>query len=155
MTKREHSNHDRHEDHAKSDEKYTKPELREKIKAEVRDGDRGGKPGQWSARKSQLLVHEYEKHGGGYTTEKRDADQKHLAQWGDEEWTTEDGKPARRDGEMHRYLPKEAWDRMSQKERAEADAKKVTDGKGEIQYVANTEAAREARKEVSKEHEKG
>ena len=152
MTKREHSNHDRHEDHAKSDEKYTRPELREKIKAEIRDGDKGGKPGQWSARKSQLLVHEYEKRGGGYTTEKRDDDQKHLEQWGEEEWTTADGKPADRDGEMHRYLPKEAWDRMSPKERKEADAKKVKSGNGETQYVANTEPAKEARRVVSQEH---
>ncbi len=27
--------------------------------------DKGGKPGEWSARKSQLLVQEYEKQGGG------------------------------------------------------------------------------------------
>ncbi len=55
---------------------------------------------------------------------------------------------------MHRYLPKEAWDRMSAKERKEADAKKVRNSKGETQYVANTEAAKEARREVSKEHRK-
>ncbi len=156
MTKREHSTHDGHEDqdHGKNDHKYTEPELREKIKAAIREGDKGGKPGQWSARKSQLLVHEYEKQGGGYTTEKRDDVQKHLEQWGDEEWTTADGKPAERDGEMHRYLPKEAWDRMSEKERKEADAKKVRNSKGETQYVANTEAAKAARGEVSREHRK-
>ncbi len=68
------TNHDGSAHHGKDDEKYTKPELREKIKAEVREGDKGGRPGQWSARKSQLLVHEYEKRGGGYTTEQRDDD---------------------------------------------------------------------------------
>ncbi len=74
MTKREDSTHEGHEDHGKSDEKYTRPEQREKIKAEFREGDKGGKPGKWSARKSQLLVLEYEKQGGGYTTGKRDDD---------------------------------------------------------------------------------
>jgi len=32
-------------------EKYTDPDLREEIKEEVKAGDKGGKPGQWSARK--------------------------------------------------------------------------------------------------------
>ena len=55
---------------------------------------------------------------------------------------------------MHRYLPKEAWQRMSPKERREADAQKVRNSKGDTQYVANTEAARKARKAVSEEHRK-
>jgi hypothetical protein len=49
-----------------SPENYTKPELREKIKKEVIAGDKGGRPGQWSARKAQLVTHEYEAEGGGY-----------------------------------------------------------------------------------------
>lgn len=32
-------------------EKYTDPELRDEIKKEVHNSDKGGKPGQWSARK--------------------------------------------------------------------------------------------------------
>ena len=71
--------------HDSGDDKYTRPELREKIKGQIREGDKGGKPGQWSARKSQLLVNEYEKHGGGYTSDERDDSQKHLEQWQDEE----------------------------------------------------------------------
>ncbi len=55
------------------DEKYTEPELRRKLKEEIRASDKGGKKGQWSARKSQLLVHEYEKHSGGYKGEKDEA----------------------------------------------------------------------------------
>ena len=143
---------DGHGDHANGDDKYTKPELREKIKEQIREGDKGGRPGQWSARKAQLLVNEYEKQGGGYTTDKRDDSQKHLEQWQDEEWTTADGKPAERDDVMHRYLPKEAWEKMSAKERRDADAEKVRNSKGDTQYVANTKAASEARKEVSEEH---
>ena len=52
------------------EEKYTDPELREKVKEEIRASDKGGKKGQWSARKSQLLTQEYEKRGGGYKGEK-------------------------------------------------------------------------------------
>ena len=51
------------EDYAKD---YTHPELRERLKEEIKAGDRGGAPGKWSARKSQLLTQEYEKQGGGY-----------------------------------------------------------------------------------------
>ena len=72
------------------EEKYTDPELREKLKEEIKASDKGGKPGQWSARKSQLLVHEYEKAGGGYKGGP-DETQQHLAQWTEEEWQTADG----------------------------------------------------------------
>jgi len=46
---------------------YTKPKLRESIKDRVMASSKGGKPGQWSARKAQLLSQEYEKKGGGYS----------------------------------------------------------------------------------------
>ena len=48
------------------DNKYTKPEVRENIKDRVMAGSKGGTPGQWSARKAQLVAQEYEKAGGGY-----------------------------------------------------------------------------------------
>ena len=51
---------------SQEDNKYTKPELRERIKDRIMASSKGGKPGQWSARRSQLLVQEYEKAGGGY-----------------------------------------------------------------------------------------
>jgi len=44
---------------------YTKPKLREKLKAKIMAGSKGGKPGQWSARKAQLLAQEYKSAGGG------------------------------------------------------------------------------------------
>ncbi len=69
--------------------KYTKPELRERIKDRIMAGSKGGKPGQWSARKSQLLVQEYEKAGGGYQGGK-DKKQKDLEKWGKEKWQTKD-----------------------------------------------------------------
>lgn len=51
---------------------YTDPELRERLKEEIKASDKDGKPGQWSARKSQLLNREYEQHGGGYKGDKTD-----------------------------------------------------------------------------------
>ena len=52
-------------------------------------GSKAGKPGQWSARKSQLLAQEYEKAGGGYSGEKTEK-QKSLEKWGKEKWQTKD-----------------------------------------------------------------
>ena len=69
--------------------KYTKPELRERIKDRIMAGSKGGKPGQWSARRSQLLAQEYEKGGGGYQGGK-DSKQKSLEKWGKEKWQTKD-----------------------------------------------------------------
>lgn len=45
---------------------YTKPTLRKKLFKQIMAGSRGGNPGQWSARKAQLLAKEYEAAGGGY-----------------------------------------------------------------------------------------
>ena len=47
---------------------YTKPGLREaKIFNRIKSGGKGGKPGQWSARKeAQMLAKAYKKAGGGY-----------------------------------------------------------------------------------------
>jgi len=47
---------------------YTKPALRKRIFQRIKAGSKGGKPGQWSARKAQLLATSYKKAGGGYTT---------------------------------------------------------------------------------------
>jgi hypothetical protein len=45
---------------------YTKPALRKRLFEKIKAGTRGGKAGQWSARKAQLLALEYKKAGGGY-----------------------------------------------------------------------------------------
>ena len=45
---------------------YTKPKLRERIKNRIMAGSKGGRPGQWSARKAQMLARAYKKAGGGY-----------------------------------------------------------------------------------------
>ena len=132
---------------AKDEEKYTDPDLREEIKEEIKASDKGGRPGQWSARKSQLLAREYEKRGGGYKGDK-DESQKNLEKWTDEEWQTQEGDSrARSANETARYLPKEAWEKMSDEEKRETEKKKREGSKQGQQHVANTEKAKQARKE--------
>jgi hypothetical protein len=126
--------------------RYTDPALRERLKGEITAGTRGGKAGQWSARKAQLLARAYEEAGGGYTG-KRDARQQHLAEWTAEEWTTADGRPAERGDGTHRYLPQEAWEKLTPAQRRATDRKKVAGSRRGRQFVANTEPARRARKE--------
>jgi hypothetical protein len=45
---------------------YTKPTLRKQLFEKIKASDKGGAPGTWSARKSQLLAREYKTQGGGY-----------------------------------------------------------------------------------------
>jgi hypothetical protein len=45
---------------------YTKPEMRKRLFNKIKAGTKGGDPGEWSARKAQLLASEYKKAGGGY-----------------------------------------------------------------------------------------
>ena len=46
---------------------YTKPTMRKSLFNSIKAGGKGGNPGQWSARKAQLLASRYKKSGGGYT----------------------------------------------------------------------------------------
>ena len=45
---------------------YTKPGLRKSIFERIKAGGKGGAPGQWSARKAQMMALQYKKAGGGY-----------------------------------------------------------------------------------------
>ena len=45
---------------------YTKPALRKRIFNRIKAGNKGGRAGQWSARKAQMLARAYKKAGGGY-----------------------------------------------------------------------------------------
>ena len=131
---------------------YTDPKLRDRLKAEITAGDKGGKPGQWSARKAQLLAREYEKAGGDYKNgkQKKTETQKHLDSWTEEDWKTADGKPADRAGGTTRYLPAEAWDKLTPAQKKATNAKKQTGSKQGKQHVENTADARKARKNATK-----
>ncbi|GGJ97899.1 Rho termination factor N-terminal domain-containing protein [Pseudomonas matsuisoli] len=103
--------------------KKTDPKLWEKVKDQITKGDKGGKPGQWSARKAQLAAHEYQKQGGGYEGGK--SKDNHLERWTEQEWDTKSGKQSGETGE--RYLPKEAREKLTDKEYARSTQKKRAD----------------------------
>ena len=112
--------------------KKTDPKLWDKVKDEVTEGDKGGKPGQWSARKAQLAVHDYKAEGGGYEGEK--SKDNHLHQWTEEDWGTKSGKPSGETGE--RYLPKKARKHLTDEEYKRTTAKKRADTKKGRQFSA-------------------
>ncbi len=101
----------------------TDPKLWDKVKTEVTKGDKGGKPGQWSARKAQLAVNEYKHEGGGYNGEK--SPDNHLVEWQREDWGTKSGQESGKTGE--RYLPKQAREALSDSEYKRTTAKKRAD----------------------------
>jgi hypothetical protein len=107
---------------------YTNPALRERIKNKVMASSKGGKPGQWSARKAQLVAQEYKKAGGGYSGSKT-SKQKSLSKWTKEDWGTKSGKPSTQGGKAtgERYLPKKARAKLSSSEYAKTSAKKRED----------------------------
>ena len=45
---------------------YTKPAMRKRLFESIKAGTKGGKAGQWSARKAQMLAKRYKENGGGY-----------------------------------------------------------------------------------------
>ncbi|MFY9294057.1 MAG: hypothetical protein WAP03_25690 [Methylorubrum rhodinum] len=103
--------------------KKTDPKLWDKVKKEVTQSSKGGKPGQWSARKAQMATSEYKKEGGGYAGRKTDDNS--LKQWTDEEWGTKSGEESGKTGE--RYLPKKAREKISDSEYKRSTAKKRAD----------------------------
>jgi len=126
------------------EEKYTHPELRRRLKDEILASDKGGRQGQWSARKAQLLVQRYEAEGGGYRRA-RDEEQRSLERWSAQDWQTVVGDgDADQDRGMRRYLPALAWAMLTDEEQAQAEqTKRETDDAGQ-QCAAWPEAVREA-----------
>lgn len=106
------------------------PKLWETVKEEVTAGAKGGRKGQWSARKAQLAVAEYKKRGGGYKGGKDEDNSLHR--WTEEEWGTKSGKESGETGE--RYLPKKARDALSDGEYRRTTAKKRADTKQGKQF---------------------
>tara|TARA_R100001198_G_C5226001_1_gene206602 strand:- start:707 stop:967 length:261 start_codon:yes stop_codon:yes gene_type:complete len=45
---------------------YTKPAMRKRLFEQIKAGSKGGRSGQWSARKAQMLARQYKAKGGGY-----------------------------------------------------------------------------------------
>lgn len=119
---------------------YTKPDLRENLKKKIMASSKGGDPGEWSARKAQLLATEYEKKGGGYQGGKTEA-QKSLTKWTGEKWKTSDGSPS--EGKK-RYLPEKAWDKLTPAQKAATNRAKAEGNRAGKQFVKQPEAAKKA-----------
>lgn len=99
------------------------PALWEKVKAEVTAGDKGGRPGRWSARKAQLASHLYQERGGGYVGRKSGGNS--LRRWTEEGWGTKSGRKSGETGE--RYLPERARAALSDSEYRRTSEKKRAD----------------------------
>lgn len=106
--------------------KKTDPALWGKVKDQVTRGDKGGRKGQWSARKAQLASQEYQKQGGGY--EGRKSEDNSLQQWTNEDWGTKSGRKSNDSGE--RYLPKKARDELSDEYRRTTKKKRQDTARG-------------------------
>ncbi len=106
-----------------------------RIVASVKAGSKGGKPGQWSARKAQLATQRYKKSGGTYTGGKTKA-QKSLSKWTKEDWGTKSGKPSTQGKEAtgERYLPKKVREGLTKKEYEATSRKKREDTKKGKQF---------------------
>lgn len=110
----------------------TNEKLWSSVKASVKASSKGGKPGQWSARKAQLAGKMYTDRGGGYTGPKTAA-QKSLSKWSNQKWQTRSGKPSGKTGE--RYLPEKAIKSLSPAEYAATTRAKRAGTKAGKQFV--------------------
>jgi len=126
---------------------YDQPQLRLRLRQQIMAGSKGGRAGQWSARKAQLLTQAYERAGGGYSGP-RTAAQRSLRRWSAERWRTSDGRPAIQGSSTRRYLPDAAWRRLSPGQRAATNRKKLEGSRRGRQFIANTRAAAQAGRRV-------
>lgn len=110
--------------------KKKNPGLWKRIVARIKSGSKGGKAGQWSARKAQLAVAAYKKAGGGYSGKKSKSNS--LAKWTKQKWRTSDGKPSKG---KKRYLPDKAWKSLSASEKAATNKAKAEGNKKGKQFV--------------------
>ena len=114
--------------------KKTNPQLWNRVKNEVKASGKGGKPGQWSARKAQLATQKYKARGGGYSGAKSSGNS--LKKWQREDWGTKSGKNSTqgKDATGERYLPKKKRDSLTKKEYAATSRKKREDTKKGKQF---------------------
>lgn len=83
----------------------TNESMWKRIVNNVKKSGKGGKPGQWTARKAQLAVALYKKKGGKYKSRK--SENNSLSRWSKQKWRTRSGKPSvmGRNATGERYLP--------------------------------------------------
>lgn len=103
----------------------THPRIWSRIQKDFLNGDKGGLPGKWNARKAQLAVKEYkryvlEKYGdSGYKEPKKKnhKETNSLAKWTEEDWGYVCGPDSR-------YLPKKVRDQLTPAEKREETRRK-------------------------------
>lgn len=110
--------------------KKKNPGLWKRIVARVKAGSKGGKKGQWSARKAQIATARYKKAGGGYSGKK--SSKNSLSKWSKQKWRTSDGKPSKG---KKRYLPDKAWKSLSASEKRATNRAKAEGNKKGKQFV--------------------
>jgi len=110
--------------------KKKNPGLWKRIVARVKAGTKGGRAGQWSARKAQLATSKYKKAGGGYSGKK--SSKNALSKWTKQKWRTSDGKPSKG---KKRYLPAKAWKSLSASEKRATNRAKAEGNKEGKQFV--------------------
>jgi len=110
--------------------KKSNPGKWKRIVAAVKAGAKGGRPGQWSARKAQIAVARYKKSGGGYSGPKESSNS--LSKWSKQKWRTSDGNKS--EGKK-RYLPDAAWKALSSAEKAATNRAKAAGNKQGKQFV--------------------
>ncbi|KQT53128.1 hypothetical protein ASG43_19300 [Aureimonas sp. Leaf454] len=110
----------------------TDPALWDQVKAEVTKGTKGGKAGQWSARKAQLATHEYQERGGDYVGGR--SEDNSLSRWTEEDWGTKSGRDSDETGE--RYLPRKAREHLTDAAYRRTTAKKRSDTRKGLQFSA-------------------
>ena len=113
-----------------SSAKKSNPAKWKRIVAAVKAGSKGGRPGQWSARKAQIAVARYKKSGGGYSGAKKKSNS--LSKWSKQKWRTSDGKPSKG---KKRYLPDAAWKSLSAAEKKATNRAKAKGNKKGKQFV--------------------
>jgi len=130
---------------AQDDSKYTDPEMRQEIKEDIQEGDKGGAPGQWTARKAQLTAKEYENQGGEYTTEKKDESQQNLTNWGDKENKAEEESKKEESGDKQeeKEAAKDDSNEQAEKEKEAADEKEAEPAAEEQSEAPADEPAKE------------
>jgi hypothetical protein len=118
----------------------TKPALWKRIVSSVKSGSKGGRRGQWSARKAQIATARYKKAGGGYKGRK--STKNSLSKWTKQKWgyvTKGDAKKPRR--KRGRYLPEKVRKKLTPSQKAYTNRKKrqaTAKGKQRAKYTKKT-----------------
>ena len=123
----------------------TKPKLWKRIVASVKSGSKGGRPGQWSARKAQIATARYKKAGGGYRGKKSSINK--LTKWSKQKWDyVSKGDKKKPRAKRGRYLPESVRKSLSKSEKAATNrAKRAATRKGKQRAKYSKKVARKVR----------